>query len=47
MAQILVRDLSDDVAEKLRRNAEAHGRSLDAEARDILARVEPEASARP
>lgn len=41
MAQILVRDLSDDVKEKLRRNAIVHGRSLEAEVRDILARVEP------
>jgi antitoxin FitA len=41
MAQILVRDLPDDVKEKLRRNAEAHGRSLEAEVRDVLTRVEP------
>ena len=38
MAQILVRDLPDDVKEKLRRNAAANGRSLEAEVRDVLAR---------
>jgi plasmid stability protein len=38
MAQIPVRDLPDDVKEKLRRNAEAHGRSLEAEVRDVLTR---------
>ncbi len=41
MAQILVRDIPDDVKEKLRRNAETHGRSLEAEVRDVLTR-EPE-----
>jgi plasmid stability protein len=41
MAQILVRDLPDDVKEKLRRNAEAHGRSLEAEVRDVFTKVEP------
>ncbi len=41
MAQILVRDLTDDVKAKLRRNAEVNGRSLEAEVRDVLTR-EPE-----
>ena len=41
MAQILVRDLPDDIKEKLRRNAVAHGRSLEAEVRAVLTR-EPE-----
>jgi plasmid stability protein len=47
MAQILVRDIPDDVKEKLRRNAETHGRSLEAEVRDILTRVEPAESSAP
>ena len=36
MAQLLIRNLPDDVKERLRRRAEQHGRSLEAEARDIL-----------
>jgi plasmid stability protein len=36
MAQILVRDIEDDVKERLRRRAKRHGRSMEAEARDIL-----------
>ncbi len=36
MAQILVRDIEDDVKERLRRRAQRHGRSMEAEARDIL-----------
>ena len=40
MAQLLVRDLPDEVKERLRRRATAHGRSLEAEVREILSRVE-------
>ena len=36
MAQILVRDLEDDVKERLQRRAARHGHSMEAEARDIL-----------
>ncbi|MEV7974196.1 plasmid stabilization protein [Cellulomonas sp. NPDC089187] len=44
MAQLLVRNLSDDTKEALRRRAERHQRSLEAEAREILSsavRVDP------
>lgn len=36
MAQILVRNLEDAVKDGLRRRAEQHGRSVEAEAREIL-----------
>ena len=36
MAQLLVRDLDDDAKERLKRRAAKHGRSLEAEVRDIL-----------
>jgi plasmid stability protein len=36
MAQIIVRNIQDDVKERLRARAQAHGRSLEAEVRDIL-----------
>lgn len=36
MAQILVRDLEDDIKERLQRRAIRHGHSMEAEARDIL-----------
>jgi plasmid stability protein len=36
MAQILVRNLEDDVKEKLRRRARLHGRSTEEEVREIL-----------
>ena len=36
MAQILVRDLEDDVKERLQRRAARHGHSMEAEVRDIL-----------
>lgn len=36
MARILVRDLEDDVKERLQRRALRHGRSMEAEARAIL-----------
>ena len=45
MAQLVVRNLEDNVKEKLRRRAARRGRSLEAEVRDILcdavARPEP------
>ncbi|MCX0271226.1 toxin-antitoxin system [Nocardia zapadnayensis] len=37
MASITIRDLDRDVKERLRRRAAVHGRSMEAEARDILA----------
>jgi len=36
MAQLIVRNLEDDVKERLRRRAKARGRSMEEEARDIL-----------
>jgi antitoxin FitA len=36
MAQLVVRNLEDDVKAKLRRRAAAHGRSMEAEVREIL-----------
>ena len=36
MAQLLVRDLPDDVKKRLKKRAEDHGRSLEAEVRAIL-----------
>lgn len=36
MAQILVRDIEEDVKERLQRRAARHGRSMEAEVRDIL-----------
>jgi antitoxin FitA len=36
MAQIVVRKLEDEVKESLRRRAARHGRSLEAEVREIL-----------
>ena len=36
MAQILVRNLEEDVKRKLKKRAAQHGRSLEAEAREIL-----------
>jgi plasmid stability protein len=36
MAQLLVRNLEDDVKERLRKRAKKHGRSMEEEARDIL-----------
>jgi len=38
MASITIRNLGDDVKKRLRRQAAGHGRSLEAEARDILSR---------
>jgi len=36
MAQLIVRNIEDDVKERLRRRAKARGRSMEEEARDIL-----------
>ena len=38
MASITIRNLSDDVKKRLRRQAAENGRSLEAEAREILSR---------
>lgn len=39
MAQLIVRNVEDEVAEALRRRAATHGRSAEAEHRDILRQV--------
>jgi plasmid stability protein len=39
MAAITIRNLADDVVEALKLRAKANGRSMEAEARDALARV--------
>ncbi len=36
MAQIIVRQLEDEVKARLQRRADRHGRSMEAEVRDIL-----------
>ena len=36
MAQILVRNVAEEVKERLKRRAKRHGRSLEAEVRDVL-----------
>jgi plasmid stability protein len=36
VAQIIVRDVDDDVKERLKKRAARHGRSMEAEVRDIL-----------
>jgi antitoxin FitA len=36
MAQVVVRQLEENVKERLRRRAKAHGRSVEAEIREIL-----------
>lgn len=36
MAQLIVRDLEDDIKARLKRRAERHGRSMEEEVRDIL-----------
>lgn len=36
MAQVIVRDLEDDVKKHLQQRAKRHGRSMEAEIRDIL-----------
>ena len=42
MTQLVVRDLPDDVTERLKRRAKKHGRSLEAEVREILGSVTEE-----
>jgi antitoxin FitA len=37
MAQLVVRNVPDEVKERLKRRAKRHGRSLEAEARNVLA----------
>ena len=39
MANVLVRDLDDDVLKRLKAAAKAHGRSLQAEIHDVLRRA--------
>lgn len=39
MANVLVRDLNDDVLKQLKAAAKAHGRSLQAEIHDVLKRA--------
>ena len=39
MANVLVRDLDDDVLKQLKAAAKAHGRSLQAEIHDVLRRA--------
>ena len=36
MAQLVVRNLEDDVKRRLKRRADKHGRSMEEEVRDIL-----------
>lgn len=45
MAQFVVRQLEDDLKERLRRRAERHGRSMEAEVREILRHAVAESSA--
>jgi plasmid stability protein len=44
MAQFVVRQLEEDVKERLKRRAERHGRSMEAEVREILRTAAAEAS---
>ena len=39
MAQLVVRDIENDVKESLQRRAKEHGHSMEAEVRDILRRA--------
>lgn len=41
MAEVIVRDLDDEVIERLRARAALHGRTLEEEAREILSRAAP------
>jgi plasmid stability protein len=41
MAQLLVRDLTEETLERLKRRAREHGRSLQAEAKTILEAAAP------
>ena len=45
MAQLIVRKLGEDIKAKLRERARRHGRSTEAEVRDILRRAVKEGSA--
>lgn len=47
MAQFLVRNLEDDVAEKLKKRAKRHARSMEDEVRHILRAAAREAAAPP
>lgn len=48
MASITIRKLDEDVKKRLRKRAAEHGRSLEAEVREILSRnVSPESLPRP
>ena len=47
MAQLVVRNLDDDVKARLQRRARRIGRSIEAEVRDILARAVKESAAPP
>jgi len=42
MAQVLIRDVGEDVVERLRRRAKRSGRSLEAELRLVLSRAADE-----
>ena len=44
MASITIRNLDDDIKQRLRLRAAEHGRSMEEEARDILRRVMGEAA---
>ncbi len=46
MASITIRNLDDDVKQRLRVQAAEHGRSMEEEARDILRRVVGESAPR-
>ncbi len=41
MAQVLIRELDDDVVTRLKERAQRHGRSLEAELRRILEQAAP------
>lgn len=47
MAQLIVRNLEDDVRDKLRDRAQTHGHSMEEEVRDILRAAVLEARATP
>jgi plasmid stability protein len=47
MAQLIVRNLEDDVRDKLRKRAEKHGRSMEEEVREILRSTVAEEGASP
>lgn len=44
MAQFVVRQLEEDLKERLKRRAERHGRSMEAEVREILRNAAAEGS---